>query len=152
MIIQNNWRTPQGLGRILITLCIGLLVILIMAGLFVWMQRGSSAASLARPQILQKAIEYAQATSTGNVTQTTATQTTLGQVAGSSCTFLGRLVSSLTYSFGFDPHNLCDPNTVVWLVELHGTFRFQGATASYLEIVLDTQGNFIQANTGPLQP
>lgn len=150
--MKNLWTRPQRLERVLMVLGGGLLVIMIMASLIVWIQREFFVSSLSQSQIIEKAIQHSQPTATGDVTSTTATQTTLGQASGISCNFLGRFVSSLTYAVGLDAINLCDPNTNVWFVELRGTFHFPPGTANYVEVVLDPQGNFVQSFSGPIQP
>lgn len=152
LINKNKWETPQRFERVLMVLCIGLLVILIMTSLVIWIQREFFVSRPSRSQIIEKAIQHSQATATGAVISATATQTNLGQASGICCNFLGRFVGSLTYAVGLDAYNFCDPNTTVWFVQLRGTFHFAPGTASYVEVVLDPQGNFIESNSGPIQP
>lgn len=150
--MKNLWKRSIDFKRVLMLLAAGLLVIMIMASLAVWIQREFFVSSISQSQIVQKAIEYQQATKTGDVTSASAALTTLGEASGMSCNFLGQFVFSLTYAIGLDTINLCDPNSSVWFVELHGTFHYPPGIASYVEVVLDSQGNFIQSNSGPIQP
>jgi DNA-binding CsgD family transcriptional regulator len=150
--MKNNWKTPRLLEQVLIVLCIGLLGIMSMASFIVRIQREFFVSSLSQSQIIEKAIQHSPATATGEVTSTTARQTTLGQASGISCNFLGRFILSLPYAIGLDTINLCDPNSSVWFVELRGIFHYPPGTANYVEVVLDPQGNFIEANSGPIQP
>src|SRR5215216_5799389 len=111
--MKNLWKRSLGFKRVLMLLGTGLLVIMIIASLVVWIQREFFVSGISQSQVVQNAIEYQQATKTGEVTSASATLTTLGQASGMSCNFLGRFVSSLTYAVGLDTINLCDPNSTV---------------------------------------
>ena len=150
--MKNLWGRSQLSERFMIIVSASLVVSVVVASLLAWIEREFFLPSLSQPQIIEIATQQSRVTTTGKITSASVTATTLNQVSRLSCNYLDRFVSVGFYVVGLEDIDWCNPNASVWFVELRGTFPFLPGTADYVGVVLDTQGNFIRADSGPIQP
>jgi hypothetical protein len=142
-------------NQILIILAIVIVVAVVMIAALGLRRR--SAPVVSQQLIEQSAIQYVQRASPGTITQVTSKRITLGQLFGNpSCSLAQNLIRMTTLMLGLDTYNACNPNTLLWVVDLHGTFNFSGpaitSTTNFVQVVLDSRGNFIKADSGPITP
>jgi hypothetical protein len=112
-----------------------------------------AAARLTQAQIEQRATQYVQSTWPGTIAQVTTQRTTLGQLLGRpNCTPADAFLRAGLVVTGIDTYNVCDPQQVLWQVQVQGTFTMitpRGLIqAQSIEVVYDETGYFLRA--GPL--
>jgi len=108
---------------------------------------------LTQAQIEQRAHQVIQDNYPGVVIETTTRRVAWKELYGEqSCSPLVNLLSLGLVAAKRDSYNPCNPNTLVWVVELQGTFRTSDGTSAYYQVVLAANGEFIAANSGPITP
>jgi hypothetical protein len=131
---------------------VGLVILLFgcLVALLVWERQWQRPALQTQQQIEQLALQYAQQQRQGTVTALQIRRTTPRQDGTALlCDPSEHRLIRAAVLIGLQDYDQCDPDRVLWFIDLHGTFQWPTNSSDHIRVSFDAYGRFMSAGDVP---